>query len=278
MLETEFNRQKRERDFQARVLSAVEKSKGNRLWTILNSSFVLWLLSAILLTVGGTYFSTHQQCIREAENFIVRRGRIVHEIYIRALERHRVVEKATTFQEAIAAFQSRSTGKFEFAEFSLHSDYELERELDQMEERFRLPNVPALVSRSLPLAMQFFGMSDNSAFNEYKLMTVKNESEVRMRRAYSAEMASLLFRSAPECSLRNTLSFALSEKPKYVVTTMSDDPAVKAVTDSFIKSIVARQGAIDATNRFMDIWLEKLNWNRKEHVDKDPDTNSDTAR
>ena len=51
MPENEFLRHKRDREFQAHVLAALEKP--NRFLAVVNSGAFLWLMSAAFLTIGG---------------------------------------------------------------------------------------------------------------------------------------------------------------------------------------------------------------------------------
>jgi hypothetical protein len=68
MVDNEFLRQRREREFQQRVLAAVEKPKTSRIFKIMNAPSFLWLLTALILTVGGAYISvaTSNACATRA--------------------------------------------------------------------------------------------------------------------------------------------------------------------------------------------------------------------
>jgi hypothetical protein len=83
MRQSEFLREKREREFYARVLGALEKPNSNRLLAIVNSAAFLWLLSALLITSGGSYFTKYQECARQADEIIDKFQRLNEELYIR---------------------------------------------------------------------------------------------------------------------------------------------------------------------------------------------------
>lgn len=85
ILPPERARERRERDFQARVLAALEKPKRNRFFAIINSAAFLWLLSAFVLSLGGAYFTSHQQCIAEADQLSATYEKLVTEIQRRQL-------------------------------------------------------------------------------------------------------------------------------------------------------------------------------------------------
>jgi hypothetical protein len=93
-------RQKREREFQRRVLAAVERPKRGRLLAIINSSFFIWLMSVLFLTIGGSYVTNHRQCLDDAEKIISRREHLRQELRSRDVDYYRRVAKANTLQEA----------------------------------------------------------------------------------------------------------------------------------------------------------------------------------
>jgi hypothetical protein len=91
MVENEFFRQKRGREFQQRVLAAVEKPKSNRLLAIINSAFFLWVLTACVVTAGGTYVASYQQCRKDADSEIDRSTKLERELYQRELNIRNII-------------------------------------------------------------------------------------------------------------------------------------------------------------------------------------------
>jgi hypothetical protein len=83
MHEGEFLRERRERDFQAKVLGALDKPESNRFVTIINSAAFLWFLSALFITAGGSYLTKYQECARQADEIAGKFQRINEELYIR---------------------------------------------------------------------------------------------------------------------------------------------------------------------------------------------------
>ena len=53
--------------FKTRVLAAIEKPKKARLVAILNSGFFLWLLTLCVVSAGGAYLTSYQQCRKDAD-------------------------------------------------------------------------------------------------------------------------------------------------------------------------------------------------------------------
>ena len=92
--ENETIRRKRDLEFQSRVLAAVEKQKEYRFWALLNRPFTLWLLSLILLTLGGAYFSAYVQCRAAAYAEIDKLEKVIVEISYRRSHVKDILDKA----------------------------------------------------------------------------------------------------------------------------------------------------------------------------------------
>lgn len=94
--ENDTIRRKRDIEFQSRVLAALDKPKEGRLWALLNRPFTLWCLSLILLSVGGSYFTTYTQCERDADTQIERFSKIEHEAVERTKHVHEIIISSPT--------------------------------------------------------------------------------------------------------------------------------------------------------------------------------------
>jgi hypothetical protein len=53
------------------------------IWTFVNSSFGLWLLTTLVLSIGGTAFSARQECLASARSDIESFQRLTHELFER---------------------------------------------------------------------------------------------------------------------------------------------------------------------------------------------------
>jgi hypothetical protein len=69
-MESDGLRERREREFQRRVLAAIERPKSNRFWAFINSAAFLWLASAIVLTGGGWYITSYQDCAKSSDDVV----------------------------------------------------------------------------------------------------------------------------------------------------------------------------------------------------------------
>ena len=115
----------RDREFQRRLLAALEKPKPNRLIAVVNSAVFLWLLSALLVTFGGTYFASHQACIQDGDRAVERWHRLTREISVRHEELLFVVASAKTISSIRDAIPKLPSVYFELRERTL---FELTRE------------------------------------------------------------------------------------------------------------------------------------------------------
>jgi hypothetical protein len=118
----ELQRERRERAFQKRVLSAIEKRDQNVFLSILNSAFFLWLLSAIFLTIGGVYFTTYQDCNAKANAGFLEGHRLTAEL----LDRKRAMADLTANAKSIDDIKKTfKTIPYVFAQFKDASFAEL---------------------------------------------------------------------------------------------------------------------------------------------------------
>src|SRR5713226_8047836 len=84
MRDPERHREQRERrEFETRVLAALEKPKANRLVRLINSPAFLWLLSLLALTIGGGFLTGYQACNRDALQTIESYQRLAREVNLR---------------------------------------------------------------------------------------------------------------------------------------------------------------------------------------------------
>lgn len=111
----ELLRNNREREFQKRILAAVEKpNRGRSVWAVLNSPFVIWLFTACMITLVGAYLSANQQCVAEAERIIESVAKLDAEIVQRQGHIIRSINAATTGEELKAAIANRTPLYSEF--------------------------------------------------------------------------------------------------------------------------------------------------------------------
>jgi hypothetical protein len=82
--------------FKNRVLAAIEKPKKATLVAILNSGFFLWLLTLCVVSAGGAYLTSYQQCSKDAEEEIERNTKIQRELFQRELKIREIILASPT--------------------------------------------------------------------------------------------------------------------------------------------------------------------------------------
>jgi len=150
MPESERLRQKKEREFQKRVLAALEgaKPKKGRIGGIINSAFFLWLLSAVVITAGGAFFTKRQECLGEAHRVQDIWSKLARELYTRESYVLKTIQRASTIEEVkervpkcswlYNEYKERSTGEISNSLYDLlrdHSGPPMEPSLDDGKDR-----------------------------------------------------------------------------------------------------------------------------------------------
>jgi hypothetical protein len=101
--------------FHQRLLAAVEKPRTGRLLTILNSSFFLWILTACVVSAGGVYVTSYQQCRKDADDEIERNTKIERELFQRELKIREIIMTRLSVADMRAALLQPN---FYYPEFS----------------------------------------------------------------------------------------------------------------------------------------------------------------
>ena len=99
MADNQFLRQKRDREFQQRVLAAVEKPKSPWIIRFINAPSFLWLMSSIVLAAGVFYYSAYQQCLKDAHDQISSYTRLSRELSEREQLTREIILKAKSVAE-----------------------------------------------------------------------------------------------------------------------------------------------------------------------------------
>lgn len=99
MRDNEFLRRKREREFQQRLLTAIEKPKSHWIWRLINAPIFIWLMTVTLLTLGGAYIGAYQQCIRDGQDEILKFKRLARELYQREYAIRQVIINNNSIEE-----------------------------------------------------------------------------------------------------------------------------------------------------------------------------------
>ena len=111
----------------ARLIKSLDNKTEKRLTfsKVANSSFFLWLLSAIFISGIGSFFSAKQTCIKDADALEDRRFRIYTEIQFRLDWLYNSVSNAKTLNDLKQSFALWVSFQSEFKDASF---YEVERQ------------------------------------------------------------------------------------------------------------------------------------------------------
>ena len=88
-----------EDDYRSRVLTAIEKPASNRFLSVINSSIFIWAISAIFLTLGGSYFTLRRECFSTASSMIVTYRELTTELYGRHFALVRAIGNAKNLED-----------------------------------------------------------------------------------------------------------------------------------------------------------------------------------
>jgi hypothetical protein len=132
MRENDFQRRRREREFQERVLSALEKPRENRFFKVINSPSFLWILTAVLLSLGGAFYSTRQQCIKDSDKITESLHKVSQEIESRLSFAYNGIDENSTFKSVKTALDH---APYRYSEFQSYTIVELYDRFRAMEWR-----------------------------------------------------------------------------------------------------------------------------------------------
>jgi hypothetical protein len=105
--------------FKKRILAALDKPKKSTLVSILNSGLFLWLLTLGVVTAGGAYLTSYQQCRKDAEEEIERNTRIRRELFQRELRIQEIILTASSVVEMRNQLKQPNSYYPEFAGFPI---------------------------------------------------------------------------------------------------------------------------------------------------------------
>ena len=92
-------RNRRDRKFQSQVLAKIDKTKATPFY---QTPLCIWLLSAVLVTVGGTFFSSQSNCYIAAEKLIDEHDKILTELNYREKQVAKAVNSTNSLGDALA--------------------------------------------------------------------------------------------------------------------------------------------------------------------------------
>ena len=217
-------RSQRENDFQKRVLAALEKSKRNRFLAIVNSPFFLWLASAAFLTIGGAYFASHQQCVREADLLADAYQKLAKEVLHRQEQLVDILFQAKNMTDVRNAI---TTPTYLYSEFRARTLYELTEDMEKIRTRVDYTAVkgglaglswyPVFELENPHQYLPFFRGQDWSRYSDQDFDGLRLYATTYAFRVIPEANLGVRFLVAPRCSVSNVVGGALfGRKPKII--------------------------------------------------------------
>jgi hypothetical protein len=243
MVESELQREKREKDFQKRVLQALEKPTRGRISAIINSGFFLWLMSAVFLALGGSFFTNHQQCMRDAELLIDRHEHLRVEMrYRNAMEVNERAEAKSAYSEEDLHDKGRH-----FDDLKKSEDKDVALELQRVTDRIDYEDAPQNANKIAAIQA-----NQRYVFSRYMIFSPVPENEhhyaIFLKPYYQFQW--ILYKYGytyqPSCSPKSLVEIALGYRPKIISAT--PDHRVANIVDGTIDkmaNMVSRVMEID---------------------------------
>jgi hypothetical protein len=231
------------------------------LWLVLNSGFVLWLLSAVVLTLGGGYFSNHAQCMRDSEQLIERRRGLGEEIMTRSYAFKDKVDAATTAQKMPVMPDNGGSGSAELAKMPF---VQLSAEHILLDQRVAFDNLPdnfvlkakaawiqSAITRQSKISEDFARSVQDQKFKQdpatqFKFRKLNAQLQFEQTH-FDHELDALAYTFQSNCTPYNLVWFALGYKPRIIEATPSSlfaDESIKGILRDHIKLITDLQNQL----------------------------------
>jgi hypothetical protein len=195
--------------------------KSSRLWTFINSAFFLWLLSAVILSIGGAYFNQHLACITSAETDGLFYSHLTEEIFDRQA---RVISALTTTSNPIDFSKVVDSKSFvTFKEFDGQNFKSLLKQKGNMWHKIK--NIDEADDRELAIRKNYFDrvlfynknpfLGDHVSDQDLALYRQKAPKFAEMLNYVRREM--VYWEVRPNCSVTAFLREAFGKFPQHLV-------------------------------------------------------------
>ncbi len=104
-------------EFKTRILTALEQPKKTKLVSFLNSGLFIWFLTLCVVSVGGAFLTSYQQCEKDAEDAIEKNTKIEREIFQRELRMREIIMRAQSIADMKSQLDQPNSFYPEFSGF-----------------------------------------------------------------------------------------------------------------------------------------------------------------
>lgn len=247
-------------------LAAPPEKPKSKLWAFVNSGIVLWLLSALFLTLGGGYFTNHAQCMRDSEQLIERRRMLGEELLGRNYAFSEKVEAATNvkgipFLPDLAGSNNPSLAKVPYlsilGEFGLIDGRVVYNDLPDdfvAKAKYAWLQIDTEKNKKLhdDLQTTLAGQKrsqDPAVFFKFRKLMAEAQFE---QMHFEHELSVLAYTFQANCTPKNLVFFALGYKPpiiEAVTSPLFGDDGIKSILREHIERIT------DLQNKLKDVVL-----------------------
>jgi hypothetical protein len=226
-----------DRSLQQAVRRKFEQQKSSTFWAFLNSAIFIWFLTSVVLASAGGYITSHQQCMKEANETIENRAHLLSELQSR--EEAIIKNYREGDDLRLAATSKVGSLHSDLANLSYEQLYNRVRSLNEQVENVQLPDprVDAIVTRYATFARRDFYLrlrQDRLGEDAPKVPPVPAPL-LRLLNLLDRDLAAMAYLFGPNCTIRNTVAFALGYNPKIVSASISPvffDQNVRAIFEA----------------------------------------------
>jgi hypothetical protein len=229
LAENEFLRQKREREFQQKVLAALDKPAANKLWTIVNSRLFSVIVLGVLGAAIGAYFTQSQQCLRDSDQLSERWYRLTREVYTRHEALFHVVRSAKSVSEVRAQLNQLQSV---YADLRDRSLFDLTRERRLINDRIDFAATTDMIWKSKERPEVYFSAGALMRYGSILLGVLERDiadQEIDKLREYVAKRFQTVFfefsverniKLSPRCSFITVTQSLFGGRPRIIVANM----------------------------------------------------------
>jgi hypothetical protein len=225
---------------------AKKQPKPSKIWLFVNSGIFLWFLSASLLTVGGGYVTSHQACMREADQLIDRRDRLSRELYGRRVAFHEMMANARSVKEMVIVPTTKGSI---YPDLEKTSYNEVEQELRKLGFRIdydELPDDPVtrirdemqiLISEYIAKGEAVQGLSSSKSPTEAEIDKFLQQRKLISRLLaeqtdFDRTFENYAFSFEPDCTIAKTFDTALGNRPEIIRAVVDPRYSTSELTDT----------------------------------------------
>ncbi len=201
-----------------RIATGPHSEKKSVIISSLNAPITIWALSAAFITIGGTYFTSHKQCLRDADSLAEKIKLTADELNYRNEVMMSIIENAKSGSELKLQLNAIKPRYYQFKNKSI---IELSRDLGYMAEQVSGDIITHhdyyFTGDDLILYKKVLASTDAAKITDKELLQIKNSTKNygKMVMEMSYDISTSYMR--PNCSAETIVeSLFFSWRPKII--------------------------------------------------------------